>query len=90
MTFWAWLGSVFGDKSQVESEFELLLVANFSVKHLITFADSFDSDQCKKDGKDQESIQSSTTPGTRYKWESDNVIIRHDEREPRGQLFPSR
>ena len=31
----------------------------------------------KKEGKDQESIQSSTTPDPRYQWESDNVTIRH-------------
>ena len=28
-------------------------------------------------GKDQESIQSSTTPDPGYQWESDNVTIRH-------------
>ena len=44
----------------------------------------------KKDGKDQESIQSSTTPDPGYQWESDNVTIRHHKREPRGQPFPSR
>ena len=44
----------------------------------------------KKEGKDQESIQSSTTPDPGYRWESDNVTIRHHKREPRGQPFPSR
>ena len=44
----------------------------------------------KKEGKDQESIQSSTTPDPGYQWESDNVTIRHHKREPRGQPFPSR
>ena len=44
----------------------------------------------KKEGKDQESIQSSTTPYPGYQWESDNVTIRHHKREPRGQPFPSR
>ena len=39
----------------------------------------------KKEDKDQESIQSSTTPDTRYQWESDNVTIRHHKREQRGQ-----
>ena len=39
----------------------------------------------KKEGKDQESIQLSTTPDSGYQWESDNVTI-----EPRGQPFPSR
>ena len=56
------------------------------------------SDSCKysglrywvKEGKYQESIQSSTTPDTGYQWESDNVKIRHHKREPRSQPFPSR
>ena len=43
----------------------------------------------KKEGKDQELIQSSTTPDPGYQWESDNVTIRHHKREPRGQPFPS-
>ena len=30
-----------------------------------------------KEGKDQESIQSSTTPDPGYHWESDNFTIRH-------------
>ena len=30
----------------------------------------------KKEGKDQESIQSSTTPDPGYQWESDNVTTR--------------
>ena len=38
----------------------------------------------KKEGKDQESIQSSTTSDPGYEWESDNVTIRHHKREPRG------
>ena len=29
-------------------------------------------DHSKKEGKDQESIQSSTTPDPEYQWESDN------------------
>ena len=44
----------------------------------------------KKEGKDQESIQSSTTPDPGYQWESDNVTIRRHKREPRGQPLPSR
>ena len=35
------------------------------------------SQQSKKEGKDQESIQSSTTPDPGYQWESDNLTIRH-------------
>ena len=46
--------------------------------------------QSKKEGKDQESIQSSTTPDQGYQWESDNVTIRHHKRELKGQPFPSR
>ena len=44
----------------------------------------------KKEGKDQESIQStsSTTPDPGYQWESDVTITQH-KREPRGQPFPS-
>ena len=45
--------------------------------------------QSKKEGKDQELIQSSTTPDPGYQWESDNVTIRHHKREPRGP-FPRR
>ena len=48
------------------------------------------SNQSKRAGKDQESIQSSTTPDPGYQWESDNVTIRHHKQEPRGQPFLSR
>ena len=41
--------------------------------------------QSKKDGKDQESIQSSTTSGPGYQWESNKLTVRHHKREPRGQ-----
>ena len=40
-----------------------------------------------KEGKGQESIQSSTTPDLGYQRESDSVTIRHRKREPRGQPF---
>ena len=46
--------------------------------------------QSKKEGKDQESINPSTTPDPGYQWESDNFTIRHHKREPRVQPFPSR
>ena len=46
--------------------------------------------QIKKEDKDQESIQSSTTPDPGYQWERDNVTIRHHKPQPRGQPFPSR
>ena len=51
-------------------------------------------DQRRIDGRllimDQESIQTSTTPDTRYRWVSNKLTIRHHTREPRGQPFPSR
>ena len=46
--------------------------------------------QSTKKGKDQEPIQSSTTPDPGYQWESKKLTIRHHKREPRGQPFPSR
>ena len=39
--------------------------------------------------KDQESIQSSTTPDPGPQWESDKLTVRHHKREPRGQPFPA-
>ena len=42
------------------------------------------AEQSKKKSKYQESMQSSTTPGTGYQWESNNLIIRHHKRELRG------
>ena len=44
----------------------------------------------KKEGKDQELIQSSTSPDQGYQWESDNLAIRHQNWEPWGKPFPSR
>ena len=41
--------------------------------------------QSKKDGKDQESIQSSTTPDPGYQWESNKLTVRHHKRKPRDQ-----
>ena len=41
--------------------------------------------QSKENGKDQESIQSSTTPDPGYQWESNKLLVRHHKREPRGQ-----
>ena len=40
--------------------------------------------------KEQESIQSSTTPDPGNKWKSDKLTVRHHKREPRGQPFPDR
>ena len=41
--------------------------------------------QSKKNGKDQESIQSNTTPDPGYQWESNKLLVRHHKREPIGQ-----
>ena len=41
--------------------------------------------QSKEDGKDQESIQSSTTPDPGYQWESNKLRVRHHRREIRSQ-----
>ena len=41
--------------------------------------------QSKNDGKDQESIQSSTTPDPGYQWESNKLTVRYHKRELRGQ-----
>ena len=41
--------------------------------------------QSKKDGKDQESIQSSTTPDPGYQWERNKLTVRHHRRELRSQ-----
>ena len=43
----------------------------------------------KKEGKDQELIQSSTTPDPGYQWESNKLTIRHYKREQRGHPFPA-
>ena len=40
--------------------------------------------QSKKDSKDQESIQSSTTPDPGYQWESNKLTVRHQRRELRS------
>ena len=41
--------------------------------------------QSKKDGKDQESIQSSTTPDPGYLWKSNKLTASHHKRELRSQ-----
>ena len=41
--------------------------------------------QSKKDGKDQELIQSSTSPDPGYQWESKKLTVRHHRRELRSQ-----
>ena len=52
------------------------------ILYLESFGASMMYFQSKK-GKDQESIQSSTTPDPVYRWESDNFTIRHHKREPK-------
>ena len=47
-------------------------------------------EQSKKEGKDQESIQSSITPDTGYQWECNKLAISHHKQGPRSQRFPSR
>ena len=47
-------------------------------------------EKSKSGYKDQESIQSSTTPDPRYQWESVKLTVEHHKREPRGQPFPGR
>ena len=41
--------------------------------------------QSKKDGKDQESIQSSTTLDPGYQWKRNKLTVRHHKRELKGQ-----
>ena len=43
--------------------------------------------QSKKDGKDQESIQSSTTPDPGYQWESNKLTVRHHRRAKKSGQF---
>ena len=57
---------------------------------LKSFQENFifvNSIKSKKEGKDQESID---TIKHHTWWESDNFTIRYHKREPRGQPFPSR
>ena len=57
----------------------------FESKICLQERDILSKKRSKKEGKDQESIQSSTTPDTGYQLESDFFIIRHHKRKPRGQ-----
>ena len=45
--------------------------------------------QSKKEGKDQESIQSSTTPDPGYQWESDNVTKDFTNESQEVSPFPA-
>ena len=46
--------------------------------------------QSKEGGKDQESIQSSTTPDPEYHMEKCINTNKHHKQEPRGQHFPTK
>ena len=72
-------------KSKSSIETKLLNFIPLKSRYSVTSSNK----KIKKEGKDQESIQSSTTPDPGYQWESDNVTIRHHKREPKGQPFPS-
>ena len=72
--------SLYSRREKLSLQYDIRLAANpFNPAH-----------ESKKEGKDQDSIHSSTTTDQGYQWESDNVTIRHHKREPRGQPFPSR
>ena len=47
------------------------------------------ADQSRKEGKDQESIQSSTTPDPGYQWESDNLKFDITNRSQEVSPFPA-
>ena len=68
----------------------ILLAGTAGVWKISSVACGFSSIKSKYGCKDQESIQSSTTPDPGYQWESDKLTVRHHKREPRGQPFPSR
>ena len=65
-----------------------LLLSNIVASSLSLEFSSFV--ESKKGVKDQESIQSSTTPDPGYRMESDKNTVKPHKREPRGQPFPSR
>ena len=73
--------------NQIQLIFMLFSIQAF--EHFLHWLTSYQN-KSKKEGKDQESIQSSTTPDTEYQWERDNFTIRHHKREPRGQPFSSK
>ena len=55
----------------------LFQICSLTVAKLPFDENNFESKKEKKEGKDQESIQSSTTSDQGYQWESDNFTIRH-------------
>ena len=46
--------------------------------------------QSRKGGKDQKSIQASITADQNTKWKKDKNKIKHHKQKPRDQPFPSR
>ena len=64
-----------------------LQIKSFIVKLHLTIKVT---NKSKNGCKDQESIQSSTTPDPDYHWKSDKLTVRHHKQETRGQPFPSR
>ena len=67
-----------------------LHLSNYHIVRNLSFALEPPCMQSKLGCKDQEMIQSSTTPDPGYQWKSDKFTVRHHKQEPRGQSFPSR
>ena len=60
-----------------------------TVHSLMVDTDMIDSCQSKKEGKDQESIQSSTTPDPGYQWESDKLTVDTTNESQEVSPFPA-
>ena len=70
--------------------FDLLIPLNvkWTISYLYQYVqENMKRVQSKLGCKEQESIQSRTTPDPGYQWESNTFTIRHHKREPRGQPF---
>ena len=72
----------------LQPNFHMLCMAMDPFSCIVTKVLS-ETTKSKKEGRDQELMQSSTTHDPGYQCESDNVTIRHHKREPRGQPIPS-
>ena len=81
LSYWLELLSLKGDCPEAC----LSLLCQNTILLEISCHSSYIQDKIKKEGKAQESIQSSTTPDPGYQWESDNFTIGHHKRVPRGQ-----
>ena len=64
---------------------KLMCIAFINIAFGFLFAIVAYVSQFKKEGKDQETIQSSTTPDPGYQWENNTLTIRYYKPEPRGQ-----